>query len=375
MNAAADRLLKRLIWLAEVPFEGIPHRQSQLARHLANHFDVLFVEPPPPRRLAREDTWLRGGVRVGQVVPLLNARPAPLRLAMHATALRRLAVWIGAAQLKRLAGNLSTSIVVCSNVYLAEAAMQLHPARMMVDICDDPRHYPGEPPWTHELLVDAIRRADLVTTSSHLLQTEFLALGARRVEYVPNGVPDDMLQREMPTRLHKEQPVVGFVGHLGPWIDVELIERVAEAMPAARVVMVGSVDAAVQPRLERLLRHRNVSYQDFVPHADVPDVIAGFDVGLMPFRVQAYTRAVNPIKLYEYAAQNVSVVSTAFSPDVEEFRNWIDVCTTADEFVAAVQKRALHGNDRPIRWIAETHTWSSIADRFASLIQAPAVIR
>ena len=239
---------------------------------------------------------------------------------------------------------------------------------MIVDMCDDPRHYPGEPPWTHQLLVDAVRKADLVTTSSRWLQTEFQEMGAHRVEHIPNGVSEDQL-RFVPTAAPHDSPVIGFVGYLGPWIDIELLGRVADAMPTARLVLVGSVDASIQPALDRLRQRPNVEYRGFVQHPAVADVIASFDVGLMPFRVQAYTRAVNPIKLYEYAAQNLAVVSTAFSPDVEEFRDWIDVCGTSEEFVAAVDTRAKHGSDRPTRWIAETHTWGAIADRLANLIQ------
>jgi glycosyltransferase involved in cell wall biosynthesis len=241
---------------------------------------------------------------------------------------------------------------------------------MVVDMCDDPRHYPGEPPWTHQLLVDSIRQADLVTTSSRWLQAEFRAMGAQRVELVPNGVSDEQLtpvERKKPRDL--QTPVLGFVGHLGPWIDVELLERVADTLSQARLVLAGSVDPAVEPSLARLRTRPNVEYLGFVPHQKVPELIAGFDVGLMPFRVQAYTRAVNPIKLYEYAAQNVPVVSTAFSLDVEHFRESIDVCATAEEFLASVDCRARGGNARSLRWIAERHAWGAIAERFFSLIQ------
>lgn len=367
MNDAARQ--QRLIWLAEVPFDGIPHRQSQLARRLANRFEVVFVEPPPPLRMARRGTWLRNGVRVGQVVPLLNARPAPLRIALHAPVIRRMAARLGSIQLSRLTPKFRAPIVVCSNVYLAEAVMALRPTRMIVDMCDDPRHYPGEPPWTHELLVDAIRSADLVTTSSRWLQSEFQAMGARRVEHVANGVSDEMLRLETPTRSQSDAPVIGFVGYLGPWIDLELIDRVAATMPTARVVLAGSVDPKSQVAVSRVLRRPNVEHLGFVPPAAVPEMIAGFNLGLMPFRVQPYTRSVNPIKLYEYAAQNLPVVSTAFSPDVEEFRDWIDICATSDDFVAAVRYRAQHGSDHPTRWIAEANTWRAIADRFADLVQ------
>jgi glycosyltransferase involved in cell wall biosynthesis len=162
--------------------------------------------------------------------------------------------------------------------------------------------------------------------------------------------------------------VIGFVGHFGPWIDLDLLDRVAAAMPQARLMLVGSIDPAMKKSFARLVQRSNVDYVGSVPHVQVPSIVAGFDVGLMPFRLSDYTRAVNPVKLYEYAAQNVPVVSTAFSPDVDDFSDWIDVCHSDQAFVEAVANRAEKGLSRPIRWIAEAHTWRALAERLANLI-------
>ena len=363
----------RLIWLAEVPFEGMPHRQPQLARRLTERFDVLYIEPPPPRKLARRGTLQRGSVRVGQVVPLLNARPSPLRQLLRVAPARRLAVRVAIAQLARLTSNgrdASRTIVVCSNVYLAEAAAALRPARMIVDICDDPRYYPGDPPWAHQLLVKAVRGADLVTTSSRWLESEFQAMGAQRVELVPNGIPEEHLEADGARRRQRKgaQPVVGFLGHFGPWVEIELIDLVAQAMPEARLVLAGTVDGGVREPFARLLRHPNIEYRGFVPHMDVPRTIAEFDVGLIPFRNSAYTRAVNPVKLYEYAAQNVPVISTAFSPDILAFRDYVDVCDRSTDFVKAVCKQSALSHHADIRWIARLHTWDALCERLVTLL-------
>jgi glycosyltransferase involved in cell wall biosynthesis len=316
--------------------------------------------------LARRDIVVRDGVGIAQVVPLLNARPAPLRQLLYASVVRQLAVRLAAAQLARLTPSDPTSqrpIVVNSNVYLADAASSLRPSLTVLDICDDPRHYPGEPPWTHKLLVNAVRRADLVTTSSRWLESEFRDLGAQRVEYVPNGIPEEHLQGDVATERRPigTAPVVGFVGHFGPWVDLELLDQVAEAMPQARVVLAGNVDPAVRATFAGLLRRANVEYRGFVAHNRVPAIIAEFDVGLIPFRASSYTRAVNPVKLYEYAAHNVPVVSTAFSPDIVTFRGYVDVCDRSSDFVKAVCQRSRLGHDVDIRWIAKEHTWQALS--------------
>jgi glycosyltransferase involved in cell wall biosynthesis len=125
-------------------------------------------------------------------------------------------------------------------------------------------------------------------------------------------------------------------------------------------------------KFDRLKEQPNVDYIGVVPHANVPEIITAFDVALIPFRVSAYTRAVNPVKLYEYAAQNVSVISTAFSPDLDEFEDWINICGTAEQFISAVSKALDTCERRDIRWIAEGHAWGAVAAELTSLISGDA---
>src|SRR5207245_8168373 len=93
----------------------------------------------------------------------------------------------------------------------------LNPAVVIVDICDDPRYFRGQPPWTHELLSRCLRQADIVTTSSRALEAEFKERDCRNVHYLPNGV-------HARTLLHKRSNgrpatrVLGFLGHPGPWV-------------------------------------------------------------------------------------------------------------------------------------------------------------
>jgi glycosyltransferase involved in cell wall biosynthesis len=362
-----------LVWLAEVPFDGPPHRQQHLARLLALHYKVVFVEPPPPGRAPRMDVILRHGVRVTQVAPIANARP--LRRLMSVPFGLRLARVVASLQVHRalaasgLWSRRNQLTVVCSNVFLIHAARSMRPRLLITDICDDPRFYPGEPPWTGEFLRRAVQAADIVTTSSRALEAEFVTLGARRLVYVPNGLHEGFLRATAQHRQKTNRPrVLGFVGHLGPWVDFDLLGRLAAQVPECILALVGSIAPACRGALEALLGYPNVRYTPAIPYADVPEVIAGFSVGLIPFRVSSYTRAVNPIKLYEYAALDLPVVSTAFSPDVAQFQPSIDVCATPEAFVQVSRERAAGHGRRPTRQIAEAHTWEQIACSFQALL-------
>jgi glycosyltransferase involved in cell wall biosynthesis len=72
------------------------------------------------------------------------------------------------------------------------------------------------------------------------------------------------------------------------------------------------------------------------PHDQLAAYCKGFDVGLIPYRIDERMRFVNPIKLREYLAAGLPVVSTA----VPEVRRYPALATVADDhaaFIAGVE--------------------------------------
>jgi teichuronic acid biosynthesis glycosyltransferase TuaH len=128
------------------------------------------------------------------------------------------------------------------------------------------------------------------------------------------------------------RPVLGYTGTVHPdRVDVELVRTVAERW-AGSVVLVGPDLLRGEDR-ERL-DLPNVHRVGPVAYADVPGVMAAFDVCVVPHRMTAFTESLNPIKLWEYLAAGKPIVST----DVAGFRDFpelVRLARTADEFVAA----------------------------------------
>src|SRR5262249_57257775 len=78
------------------------------------------------------------------------------------------------------------------------------------------------------------------------------------------------------------------------------------------VVLLGSSAPDMSPREGA----RNVHSLGRKPYADLPRYAKAFDVALMPFEVNELTLASNPLKVREYLAAGLPVVSTAI-PEVE----------------------------------------------------------
>jgi glycosyltransferase involved in cell wall biosynthesis len=71
------------------------------------------------------------------------------------------------------------------------------------------------------------------------------------------------------------------------------------------------------------------------PYEDLPGYCKGFDVGLLPFPISEVTLNANPLKVREYLAAGLPVVSTAI-PEVEVL-NQCRIGHDADEFVREIE--------------------------------------
>jgi glycosyltransferase involved in cell wall biosynthesis len=214
-------------------------------------------------------------------------------------------------------------------------------------------------------------RADLVLASA-----EDLAERCRRyssnVHYVPHGVdhahfakalqpgdlPDDLA--DIPA------PRVGFFGLIHEWVDIELIAKLADILPYHFVVI-----GASNQDLSGLLQRTNVHVLGRKPFKSLPDYSRGFDAAIVPFRMTDLTKSVNPIKLREYAAAGLPVVSTGL-PEVVKCADIVRIADGVDGWVQALRAAVVDGAD-PLWRAAQSarvlgDDWSAVARRINGLI-------
>ena len=70
--------------------------------------------------------------------------------------------------------------------------------------------------------------------------------------------------------------------------------------------------------MERYAKYPNVHWLDFRPYEQIPGYGSGFDVALMPWLDNDWIKHANPIKMKEYLALGLAVVSTDF-PEVDRY--------------------------------------------------------
>jgi protoporphyrinogen oxidase/glycosyltransferase involved in cell wall biosynthesis len=140
-------------------------------------------------------------------------------------------------------------------------------------------------------------------------------------------------------RVHPQQqaiphPRLGFYGVLDERFDPELVGEVADAHPEWQVVLAGPV-VKIDP--ERLPRRANIHYLGQQPYSALPDLLAGWDVCLMPFAINEATRFISPTKVLEYMAAQLPIVSTPIADVANPYGHVVAIASGAREFTAACE--------------------------------------
>ena len=184
-----------------------------------------------------------------------------------------------------------------------------------------------------------IRKADLVVVSAQRLFKSKSGRNPNTV-LVRHGVEYDHFRKalapetKIPDDIAKlPKPVIGYFGLMAAdWIDVDLIEHVAKHFASGSVVLLGKVTTDVS-RLQSL---PNVHLLGRKPFADLPGYSKAFDVGILPFPISEVTLNSNPLKVREYFAAGLPVVSTRI-PEVEVLGTAL-IGDTKEEFVKRIEE-------------------------------------
>jgi GT2 family glycosyltransferase/glycosyltransferase involved in cell wall biosynthesis len=190
-----------------------------------------------------------------------------------------------------------------------------------------------------------LEEADHVLYVSHELLAEEADTAGDRAYFLDHGVDLELFRprpaAEEPQDLRDiPHPRIGFFGGFDDYIiDFDLLERLARELPGAHLVLIGDATCPMT-RFDGL---PNVHWLGHRPYEDIPRYGSGFDVALMPWLDNEWIRHSNPIKLKEYLALGLPVVSTDF-PEAHHHTPWISIATGPDDFVDRV-RAALDDHD------------------------------
>jgi glycosyltransferase involved in cell wall biosynthesis len=223
----------------------------------------------------------------------------------------------------------------------------------------------------------AVAEADVVLATAPQLYEEIAPL-AKRIEMLEAGVrsrefADAWRRRGEPHDAFAgiEGPIAGFAGTLRDSTDLALLEQAASLAPEITFVLAGPRYAD----LSALERRPNVRLFGAIPFSEVPKFFARFDVGMLPYVLDSFTAGIMPMKLKEYLAAGLPIVSTAL-PAVKAFAakhpGLITFASDARAFVGALRAAIAYDSPEAVARrleLATSFDWSRQVGRMSELVE------
>lgn len=197
---------------------------------------------------------------------------------------------------------------------------------------------------------------------------------------IPNGANfelfssvalDSILVDEEIKRLKK--PIIGYTGQITSRIDFKLVKLLAQAKSDWSFVFIGPVfGAETKKEIEENLKDiRNVYFLGPRDQGVLPAFVKGFDVCMIPHKVDPLTKSMDPIKLYDYLSTGKPIVSTNVA-GTEKFSDLISIAHNEVEFSKKLEDSLADSSMELIKRrqsIAQENCWQNRANEVASILQ------
>lgn len=261
------------------------------------------------------------------------------------------------------------------NFYYPDLGKMLSP-ELLVYHCVDPLVFPVDK--RHGILSEQkiVEQSHLVICTSKRLFDEkkkqnkdtYFIPNAADIKHSGKALLPDLLVHENLRGI--PGPIVGYFGNIERRLDYPLLDSITQANPDVSFVFSGPVSKEHVPGW--FYERRNIHLTGAVPYEQMPQVLKGFDVAMIPFKRDEVSATIFPLKLFEYLGAGKPVVATDFNPDLKDFTGpTVAYCGDAAAFSAAIHDSLnndlQHYKDRRLA-VAAQNTWEKRSGEFAALI-------
>jgi glycosyltransferase involved in cell wall biosynthesis len=162
-------------------------------------------------------------------------------------------------------------------------------------------------------------------------------------------------------------PIVGFFGLIADWVDLELIRSLARLRPHCQFVLIGKIDTDVSAVKDL----PNVHLLGQKSYAELPGYCRRFDIAILPFAINELTLNANPLKLREYLAAGLPVLSTAI-PEVERLGRLVRIGADVSDFVVHLDELLARNTTGPSMEISremDSESWDEKVEQMSRIIR------
>lgn len=337
----------RIFFVSPVPYCGLKQRHQGLAEAFARRGVIVeYVDPVTSPGWHYQVRQVHEGLRVSQVaVPFRAARFPGLQR-------------ITSRMLWRLA-NLDRHIAPSETIlWVSDPGLSALSEKPWLAVCYDrcDRHgfFPGQhrKMWQkHESIL--FSKSRVVFASSPILASEARQNPCRRVVDLPNAAGIHWLKTPQHGRQSPPPLKILSSGAHYDWVDCAWLESLLQ-IPNSELHLAGVGRGGDYHRLRkapRVIDHGMLSSENLMALCDT------CHIGVVPFKDLPLTRAVDPVKIYEYAARGLEI----WVPNIPGLREHALVSRVVPENVRP-DIISLHGKEP----VARIPTWD---DRVRTILE------
>jgi glycosyltransferase involved in cell wall biosynthesis len=219
--------------------------------------------------------------------------------------------------------------------------------------------------------VDLARISDLLFVSSRSNFEQFSEMTSN-CRLFENALDEKFLG--LPSRLPCRagtRPRLGYLGWITQRTDLDLLSFVARERPQYDLHIVGPLENSVDLEKTGLPGLPNVTIGKEIPYRDVPGFLGTVDVCLIPHKDTEYSRAMSPLKLFQYLGSGRPIVSTRIA-GIDRWDGSILIASTYEEFIEKIDDAIRNDTVEASRARIDTvrqETWTVRVDQMVKAIE------
>ena len=161
---------------------------------------------------------------------------------------------------------------------------------------------------------------------------------------------------------------IGYIGSIDDRLDYDMLEALIKRLPEAQFVFVGRI---VYKKAEEILsKYPQVVFTGPKSVDQLPGLLHGFSLGIIPFVKNEFTQGIYPLKINEYLAAGLPVVTTHFSY-LNDFEKVARIADTPQDFIEYVCEELASDslekkNQRLLT--AKGNSWQQRVEEFSGII-------
>jgi len=230
--------------------------------------------------------------------------------------------------------------------------------------------YSNEEDSLKKKLPSFIKKSDIVFAPSTEI-VDYCKKYNHKSFLIPHGVdPSYFKEYKEPDELKKiKRPIIGISASItAQKFDINLVKEIAKKRPDWSIVIIGPILSG--ENLDCFKDILNIHYLGEKDFDILPAYVKQFDIGFIPFIVNKFTRCTRPLKMFDYIASGIPVVSTRLL-EYEDYKDFVKTADKTDDFIRIIEKEITEDSPEKIRKRIETakgFLWSKRVDSMLDII-------